>query len=523
MRKTLSILIAAIMMISLVLIGVSAEGEPVAVTTADEFTAMDPAGNYYLANDITVTASFAGDFSGTLDGKNHKVTLVDVPLFKKIVGGTVKNLTLEGTVLGNDDLGALANNANKITVTNVTNNANVTCAETTGGNAWIGGIVGSINTGAGTKTASEVSTFTNVVNNGKIFGQHSDNDARLGGLVGNAAKYQLCVFISCVNNGAIEYTGTKTNAYIAGIIGGSFGAEYTDCVNNGSVTANKASSAGGILGRGTPSSQGGDQSQTFLRCVNNGTISSNGTAAGGIFAYINEVKDGATQTIKVDACINTGAVTNSGSYAGGIGGYVWASETTSHAEVTNCLNTGAISGTGETTWTSQILCYTNSTKTIVNNNIAAGTTTAATEDYDSFIANSKALIADYTIQNNYFLNAPKNFSFNASDENVDSRHAFAEAPAGSAVTVTADQLASGEVAYLANQFAGKEVFFQTLGKDAVPTTLAGHKSVILENNAYANPAEPSNPTTGDATVWFVLAGAVALFGTAVTFKVCKSR
>ena len=522
MRKTLSILIAAVMMISLLCLGVSADGEPVAVTSEAEFAAMDPAGSYYLANDITVTASFADSFSGTFDGKNHKVTLVDVPLFKKIAGGTVKDLVLEGTALGNDDLGALANNANKITVTNVTNNANVTCAETTGSNAWVGGIIGSVNQGGGTVSVSEVSTFTNVVNNGKVLGQHSDNDARFGGIVGNAAKYQLCIFISCVNNGEIEYTGTKTNAYIAGIIGGSFGAEYTDCVNNGSITANKASSAGGILGRGTPSSQGGDQSQTFLRCVNNGPIVSNGTGAGGIFAYINEVKDGATQTIKANACINNGSVTNSGSYAGGIGGYVWASETTSHAEITNCVNTGAISGTGEKTWTSQILCYTNSTKTIINNNIAAGTTTAATDDYDSFIANSTALIANYTIQNNYFLNAPKNFSFNASDANVDSRHAFAEAPAGSTVSVTAEQLASGEITYLANVFADQEIFFQTLGTDSLPTTLAGHKSVVAAQDIWVNPTEQTggndNPGTGDAAVYAAIIAVVSILGMGIAVK-----
>ncbi len=535
MKKTLSVIICALMLFSLTAIGVFAEG-PVAISTSDDFKNMASDGDYYLAADITVSETYETAFTGKLDGKGHTITLVDCPLFVKLHDATVENLKLAGTVKGSRDLGSLAIEGYGLTIKNVTNDANVIGPEAPSENSWIGGIIGEVysQSGHGTAEASCPSLFENVVNNGNVTMSHISKDARAGGIVGNAAKYQLVTFKNCVNNGDITYTGTLTNAYIAGIVGGSFGAEYIDCVNNGKITATNASSAGGILGRGTPSSQGGDQSQTFIRCVNNGDITSNGTAAAGIFAYVSEAKTTTTQLVKADACVNTGNVTNSGTYAGGIGGYVWANNNSgdatprSHAEILNCVNTGVVTGTGESTWTSQFLSYTNSDLTVIKNNIGAGTATGTTADRNVIVGLSKANITNYDIANNYFLNAPVNFSFTAeTDEQYKGNIiAITAAPAGSVVSVTADQLASGEVAYLANQYAGSDVFFQTLGKDRVPTTLDGHKKVILDGNSYANPSEGGTtpaPTTGDASVWFAVVGVLALFGMGIAFRTSKAN
>lgn len=60
------------------------------IGTAEAFAAMEPGGNYQLTADITVTAPYAEDFSGTFDGNGHTVTLnitdstADVGLFKTL-------------------------------------------------------------------------------------------------------------------------------------------------------------------------------------------------------------------------------------------------------------------------------------------------------------------------------------------------------------------------------------------------------------------------------------------------------
>ena len=45
------------------------------ISTAAEFAAMDPAGCYRLAEDVTITAPFPAVFTGSLDGGGHTVTL----------------------------------------------------------------------------------------------------------------------------------------------------------------------------------------------------------------------------------------------------------------------------------------------------------------------------------------------------------------------------------------------------------------------------------------------------------------
>ena len=62
---------------------VSYADEATPITNAEEFAAMDPAGNYVLANDITVTEPYVHldakgndqGFAGTFDGNGHTVTL----------------------------------------------------------------------------------------------------------------------------------------------------------------------------------------------------------------------------------------------------------------------------------------------------------------------------------------------------------------------------------------------------------------------------------------------------------------
>ena len=109
-----------------------------------------------------------------------------------------------------------------------------------------------------------------------------------------------------------------------------------------SITASKASSVGGLLGRGTPSSQNGDQSSTFTNCENTGEISNTGTSAGGIASYVNDASGTTTQTYKFISCTNTGKITNNGSHAGGILGYMG----THTLVIEDCVNTADVTNSG---------------------------------------------------------------------------------------------------------------------------------------------------------------------------------
>ena len=97
MKKTISILVIVAMMLASILAIIpvaAAEPEGTAITNADDFAAMAADGKYYLANDITLKASY-GEFKGTLDGNGKTITLVgNVPTFKTLTGATVKNVNL---------------------------------------------------------------------------------------------------------------------------------------------------------------------------------------------------------------------------------------------------------------------------------------------------------------------------------------------------------------------------------------------------------------------------------------------
>lgn len=85
------------------------------VSSAKDFAEMEPGGNYQLTADITVTAPYAKDFTGTFDGNGHTVTLAleneageCQALFSKIAAsGKVQNLGIAGTVTGKNMLAVL--------------------------------------------------------------------------------------------------------------------------------------------------------------------------------------------------------------------------------------------------------------------------------------------------------------------------------------------------------------------------------------------------------------------------------
>ena len=95
MRKTLSIILCVMMLLSACSFAIPASAAPegTAINTAEEFMAMvstpadatEPTAKYYLAADITLPASYAEPFWGILDG-NGKTLTVNNPVFADFSG-----------------------------------------------------------------------------------------------------------------------------------------------------------------------------------------------------------------------------------------------------------------------------------------------------------------------------------------------------------------------------------------------------------------------------------------------------
>lgn len=196
------------------------------VSSAEEFAAMEPSGNYQLTEDITVTAPYGNDitgftgFTGTFDGNGHTVTLditastAYVGLFSKLAGGAVvRNVITAGSVTatGKNNVGGIAGFANTysgdVTIENCKNTAAVQ-----GGNG-VGGIFGYCSGSAHSVT------ITGCANTGTISGARNS-----GGICGTLENAHFIK--NCYNSGAV------TGSNIGGILGrGAKGVLIENCYN----------------------------------------------------------------------------------------------------------------------------------------------------------------------------------------------------------------------------------------------------------------------------------------------------
>lgn len=206
------------------------------IGTAEAFAAMEPSGNYQLTANITVTAPYAYDFSGTFDGNGHTVTLditastANVGLFSKLAGGAVvRNVITAGSV-------------------------------TATGKNNVGGIAGVADTELGAITIS------NCKNEAAIKGNKV-----VGGILGGCTEDDYALTISaCANEGNIS--GTRN---IGGICGTLENAHFIkNCYNSGAVTG---STIGGILGRGARGYSSTTDTPILENCYNVGNIVYSGT------------------------------------------------------------------------------------------------------------------------------------------------------------------------------------------------------------------------------------------------------
>ena len=135
-KRIISLLMALVMMLSLLPTpALAAEETP--VSSESDLAAM-AGGSYVLTEDIVLSDGWTpvANFSGTLNGNGHTVTLAGKPLIQTIDGGgLVSNLILRGSVTSDSNVGSIAVRNNG-TIRNSISYADVTYTGS-GGSEWM--------------------------------------------------------------------------------------------------------------------------------------------------------------------------------------------------------------------------------------------------------------------------------------------------------------------------------------------------------------------------------------------------
>lgn len=267
-------------------------------------------------------------YGGTFDGNGFTVSGLKIDnalqyqaLIGYVKGGTVKNLTVEGSVKTATTSSAYAAgivaSGSPVTIENCTNKAEVTATK----KGYAAGVVASI---------AEGSKVSGCYNNAKV----AANGDYVGGIAGSMSGSAI---ENCFNSGEIVNTGKPGSyAYCTGGIAGSMsGASKIErCGNTGTVMST-IKRTGGIVG---------SASGTVSSCFNTGKVT-------GTYSMGGVVGSTSTKDTKITNCYNIGDVvcnnpsaTFSDTNAKGVGGIMGDVSGASYTGIvlTNCYNAGNI-------------------------------------------------------------------------------------------------------------------------------------------------------------------------------------
>ena len=488
MKKTFICLLSIIMIISTFpFVTAAMSGTP--ISTADEFLAMDPHGEYYLTADITLPRTYYKPFEGTLNG-NGKTLTVSAPIFEDF-SGKVEDLTIEGKVIKTDeDASAFALTSSKgFEAINCTNNARVTVM---GYAKYASGFVGTCYNAA--------VKFTNCTNNGAIYlDSTADEKPRAGGFGAIIDELRMN---SCVNNGNIYLNG---NLGIAGglvakvaLNAGKHDLIIYNSVNNGNVTVE----------------------DTYI--AKDGTPGTGAADAGGLVGNIG-IK-GNTADYQIWGCKNNGNI--EGLYrTGGLVGYCYATQAEAFIDMQFCINTGNVTY-GRTQkpddkeyydYGSAFVGYTNSAFTTIKYCIDTGSITKregsiSAFDFNIFVGSSSADTSMYDVNAVYMLHKDQYKYFSYTDHNLAASYAntYLFEPYEGVIRTTLEDLASGKVAYEINLAAKNDIysdsaykagfaFYQKIGEDVLPSVDKSRGWVVLSGDTYVNGESVPETTQPEAT------------------------
>lgn len=235
-------------------------------------------------------------FTGTFDGGGHVITGLYIEESKSQQGffgnlqGTVRNLTVHGTVNGRNYCGILAGYVRSALVENCTSKGSVTSDSETGG------LLGYVN----------YATLNYCRNEAEVNGGWAT-----GGIMGYA---DFCPAIShCTNDGTVH--GQQSCGGIAGYMNG---AKIFDCTNTGSVTGSSlyAGGIGGYLWQGSK----------IYNCSNYGPVKAK-DYAGGLAGFVSCDATLYQGPATVANCLSLGKVEiTNGQYAGSLAAYIGKGE-----------------------------------------------------------------------------------------------------------------------------------------------------------------------------------------------------
>ncbi len=309
-----------------------------------------------LTADITLSSdtnwtpigNYSNQYKGTFDGGGHTITGLSVDiqsdntiyagLFGYIgEGGTIKNVGLEDSKITCSSSGYIHVGGvcgfNGGTIENCYNTGDVSGTGTSSyGDVYAGGVCG----------LNYHGTIQNCYNTGDVSGTGTSSygDVYAGGVCG--LNYHGTIQ-NCYNTGDVSGTGTSSYGYVyaGGVCGYNAGGTIENCYNTGDVSGIYGFVyAGGVCGFNTG---------TIENCHNAGEVSGTSTStssydtvfAGGVCGY---------NAGTIQNCHNTGDVSGTSTssygsvYAGGVCGQNY------HGTIQNCYNTGDVSGTSTSSY-----------------------------------------------------------------------------------------------------------------------------------------------------------------------------
>ena len=230
-KRLVSILLVLVMVLGMLPTVAFAADTAAPITTAEEFAAMDAGGNYILMRDITITAPYAKDFTGTFNGGGNTITLnitgvsaANVGAFSVLrSGAVVENLMTDGTITAPayNNVGGIAGQASAATADIIIRNCKNAAAIS--GKQSVGGIVGYVpknNDTSGVK-------MEGLANTGDLSGTRN-----VGGIIGNL-EGPAHSLTNAYNHGNMTASGSGA----AGICGrAANGFTLSNCYTTGTLT-----------------------------------------------------------------------------------------------------------------------------------------------------------------------------------------------------------------------------------------------------------------------------------------------
>ena len=321
MKKVLSLLLAIVFVFAAFPVTFASAADVIEISDAAQLASIGTNDNYPLSGSYKLTKSInlsgydswtpigqSSAFSGTFEGNGKTISGLKVNtsgtyagLFGQVTG-TIKNLTVTGSVTLN--------------------------ATSSGATNAYAGIIAGYTSGWATiyscSTTGEVTATASTSGSGGWFGSGSAT-VYAGGVVGNHTSMNV-IEISAHEGGTVSATANATSsanttAYAGGVVGKA-NASIVDCYNVADVSATATSSggnsnaySGGILGGGTSNILGSifGSSTKIATSYNSGDVSATGSskaAAGAIAGDMGNIK--AENCYYLDGCCSAAF----GSYSG---------------------------------------------------------------------------------------------------------------------------------------------------------------------------------------------------------------